>query len=233
MSAALVERFGIEDAELVAFVGGGGKSTLTLRLAQELIAEGRRIVVTTTTKMGVDQVPSWATVAHRADQAANAIDRGEHVFLAESIAPPKVLGVPPGMADAVFAANHVTVLVEADGARRRPFKAPGPNEPVIPTAATLVVSVVGIDAVGGLISNVCHRPERVAALTGRRLGDTLRPEDVATVLAHAEGGGKGVPPSARRMVAVTKVGPGHEASVAAIRTMLQGLPVVAIARTEY
>ena len=97
----------------------------------------------------------------------------------------------------------------------------------------MVVSVVGVDAVGGLISDVCHRPERVAALTGRRLEDTLRPEDVATVLTHAEGGGKGVPSSARHIVAVTKVGTGDEGTVAAIRARVSGLPVVEIASTEY
>ena len=112
MSAALVDMFGIGDAELVAFVGGGGKSTLTLRLAEELIAAGQRVVVTTTTMMGADQVPSWATVGHNARQVANAVERGEPAFLAQSIVPPKVIGVPPEMVDVVFAANDVTVLVE-------------------------------------------------------------------------------------------------------------------------
>jgi probable selenium-dependent hydroxylase accessory protein YqeC len=60
-----------------------------------------------------------------------------------------------------------------------------------------VVPVASVHAVGDPLSEeAVHRPERVAALTDRERGDTIHPADVATVLAHEEGGLKDVPQGA-------------------------------------
>jgi molybdenum cofactor cytidylyltransferase len=45
----------------------------------------------------------------------------------------------------------------------------------------------------------------VAALSGASLGALITPEIVARVLAHPEGGRKGVPPGARIVVLINKV----------------------------
>ena len=90
------------------------------------------------------------------------------------------------------------VVIEADGSRRLPFKAPAAHEPVIPTSTTIVVPVVGLDVVGRpLTAEHVHRPERVAALTGAEIGDPVTPAMIATVLAHPDGGSKAIPASAR------------------------------------
>src|SRR5581483_8603593 len=73
---------------------------------------------------------------------------------------------------------------------------------------TLLVAVVGADVLGTTLDEEhTHRPERIAALTGAALGDTLTPEIVATVLTHLEGGRKNLPPSSRFAVVVNKVTP--------------------------
>jgi len=119
----------------------------------------------------------------------------------------KVSGLPPAVVDRIVARPSVdVVIVEADGARRLPFKAPSENEPVIPASATIVVPVVGLDVIGQpLAPGFVHRPERVARLTGARLGDPVTAEMVAQVLAHAEGGAKGVPGHARLVPFLNKV----------------------------
>ena len=54
----------------------------------------------------------------------------------------KVQGVPPALLDRIAAHPAVdAVIVEADGSRRLPFKAPAPHEPVIPASATIVVPI--------------------------------------------------------------------------------------------
>jgi molybdenum cofactor cytidylyltransferase len=225
---SLIERLGLTDRELIAFVGGGGKSTLTLRLGETIDHTGRRVVITTTTKMGAGQVPAWATPCRTPEEVGAALDRGAAAFLYASIEDEKVIGVTPDVVDTVHATSRATVVVEADGARRRPFKAPGPAEPVIPRRTTLVVVVVGMDALGGRIEDVCHRPERVRALTGREFDDALRPEDVATVAGHPDGGRKNAPAGARVVLALTKVTPEHAAATARIRDMVAPMPVVEI-----
>jgi len=100
----------------------------------------------------------------------------------------------------------VCLLNEADGSRMRPFKAPAEHEPVIPAETTLVVVVVGADVFGKTLdADHVHRPELVSALCGAPLGTPITPEIVARVLAHPEGGRKGVPVGARLVVLINKV----------------------------
>ena len=215
-SADLRTLLGLGRSELVAFVGAGGKSSLLLGLGAELSVSGSRVVLTTTTKMGTDQIPGWATVCRTDGAVSAALERGEPAFLVGDIAGEKVTGVAPELVDRLFAtATADYLLAEADGARGRPFKAPAPHEPVIPTATTLVDVVAGIDAIGLPIADVAHRPERVTDLTGRLPDDPVRPVDMARVLADPEGGRRGVPAGARVVVVLTKVSPGLGADAAA------------------
>jgi probable selenium-dependent hydroxylase accessory protein YqeC len=217
VSPDLVRLFGIREGEVAAFVGGGGKSTLVLGLGRELANADRPVVMATTTKMGVDQIPVWARVCQDVAGVAMALRAGSPAYLLRRAEESKVIGVDPALVDEIAAGGKATVLVEADGSRRRPFKAPGEHEPVIPSTTTLVAVVVGIDAIGRPIAEACHRPERVAALTGRSVADPVRPQDVATVAAHPAGGRKNVPEGARLVVALTKVEPRHARLVAAVR----------------
>ena len=229
MTNGLARLLGITDHELVAFVGGGGKSTLTLGIGREIADAGRRVVMTTTTKMGTDQIPTWATVCHSAPEVHAAVADGRPAYLLGAIDGSKVIGVSPEVVDEVFEFGTCTVLTEADGTRRRPLKAPGPNEPVIPAATTLVVIVAGMDAIGGRIADVCHRPERVTALTGRGRDDTVRPEDVATVLTHPAGGFENIPAGARAVIALTKVTAERTPAAERIRSLIVDIPIVTIA----
>jgi molybdenum cofactor cytidylyltransferase len=226
---SLIARLGIGGGELVAFVGGGGKSTLALGIGATL-AETEPVVITTTTKMGASQIPTWAIACHTPDEVDVALADGRTAFLIGSVEGEKAIGVAPHVVDTVHASTGAAVVVEADGARRRPFKAPGPGEPVIPGRATLVVVVVGLDALGEPIGEVCHRPERVLALTGRRLDDVVRPEDVAAVVTHPDGGRKQVPHDARVALVLTKTTPEHTAHIARIRDLVAPMEVVDIGR---
>ena len=71
-------------------------------------------------------------------------------------------------------------MIEADGAKRLPLKVPGEWEPVIPDFTDLVVGVIGMDAVGQMIRESCHRPERVAAFLNKEQTDPVTEADVIT-----------------------------------------------------
>lgn len=203
---APAKQFEVGRRELVSFVGAGGKTTLLLGLGAELSSVAS-VVMTTTTKMGADQLPDWATVCLTDAAVDDALGGDEPVFVVADVVGEKVMGVTPEYADDLFAAGGVDyVLVEADGARRRSLKAPAAHEPVIPQTTTIVVAIAGLDAIGGRIGDVTHRPERVAALTGRTLDDLVSPTDIATVLSHPDGGLRNVPAASRVVVALTKVG---------------------------
>ena len=172
------------ERELVAFVGAGGKSSTMLALAERLVGEGKRVVVTSTTKVRHDQV-----------DAARAV--GAEALFGEVIGG-KTAGVTAAEVDAAFADADVDyVLCEADGARRKLIKAPADHEPVIPSGATLVVAIANRAAVGERIADVAHRPELVAAVTGLGVDDVVTEEALQVLLRSADGGAKDVPKRAR------------------------------------
>ncbi|MCP3973551.1 MAG: putative selenium-dependent hydroxylase accessory protein YqeC [bacterium] len=220
MTNSFVDLLGIQSGDVVAFVGGGGKSTLVLETGRELASAGRSVVMATTTKMGVDQIPDWAAVCQTAAEVEAALAAGRPVYLLHRAEKAKVIGVDPDLVDAVAATTRATVLIEADGSRGKPFKAPANHEPVIPTSVTLVVVVVGADALARPIGETVHRPERVAALTRLSITDAVTPEAVGAVVGHPAGGRHNAPSGARLMLALTKVEPHHSDAVARIRAAL-------------
>lgn len=124
-------------------------------------------------------------------------------FAADRVADPKranakLRGVTPDTVCDLFGRDLFDwLLVKADGARQREFKAPGTDEPVVPAASTHVVPVAAVTAVGEPVAkSVVHRPDRIGALTELSVGETLTPQAVGTVLASPEGGRKHAPPDA-------------------------------------
>jgi probable selenium-dependent hydroxylase accessory protein YqeC len=209
---------GLGTRELVAFTGAGGKSTLMIRLGDELARAGRRVLVTTTTKMGREQFEGLPAVCRSSEPSVVQAATASHhlVGLVTGGDDHKATGPPPEVVDGLFAAVSIDyLLVEADGARGLSLKAPGPHEPVIPAATTTVVVLMGVDAVGGRIVDVAHRPAQAAALTGLGIGDRLTVEHCVMILAHEHGGLQGVPGNARVVVAITRTGTSSADRVAA------------------
>lgn len=199
------------DRELVSFVGAGGKKTAMGRLVRRADRSGLVAGYTTTTHMPVPSEIPLVLVSGDSLPSALSFDDGSVAFASERVVDPeradeKVRGFDPETIDGVFADGAVDwLLVKADGARRREFKAPGPDEPVVPARSTTVVVVASVAAVGQpLDAPVVHRPERVAALTDRSIGDRITPDTVGAVLASDAGGLKGIPSGTRVMLVVNK-----------------------------
>ncbi len=169
---------------VTAFVGGGGKTTAIARLARELSALGR-VLVATTTRIYPPDFP----VLIDPDEGALREAFRHHAIVAVGSACEAKLG-PPENLEALCALSDYA-LIEADGARGLPLKAPAAHEPVIPADARLVVAVAGVDGIGQPVS-AAHRPELYAALTGKPLHALVTPEDVAKALLHPDGQRKGV-----------------------------------------
>ena len=209
----LTEALQMTSDEVVALVGGGGKTTAMFRLARELVDNGGSAITTTTTRIFGAQIALAPAHVPAADatrervSAALAVHRHVLVIGATDAGSGKAEGVSLDLFRRLRAwFPGVCLLNEADGSRMRPFKAPADYEPVIPADTTLVVPVVGADVFGkSLDADHVHRPELVCALSGAPPGTPITPAIVARVLAHPQGGRKGVPAGARVVVLINKV----------------------------
>lgn len=181
----LIEALGLERARLVAICGAGGKTSLMLALAREMAAAGESVLVTTTTKLAAAEVegplPSRVSVSHRG-KSGN-----------------KLLGHAPEAIDELKAAAQFDrLLVEADGSRQRPLKAPAAHEPVIPASTDAVVVVAGLSGLGQPLSDeTVFRAEIWAALSGTAPGAPVDAESFVHVALHEAGLAKGCPGASR------------------------------------
>ena len=122
------------------------------------------------------------------------------------------------------------VIVEADGSRKRPFKAPASHEPVIPSRTTLMIACIGANALWQPIAESCHRPELVAAVAGCSTSDLLTPNACRDRAARRLGIEKGLPPTARYAIAICRVGEESANAAGELAGLIDGrAEVVAIA----
>jgi molybdenum cofactor cytidylyltransferase len=158
----LSRALGLSSGDVVAFVGGGGKTTAMFRLAKELAQVGSarpRVLTTTTTRIFAAQIkqapayvtfdPASQTIDDIRPQLDHALRQNDYVLLIGRADPDsgKAFGVEAEMIDALAATGSFDFIInEADGSRMRPLKAPAEHEPVIPRSTTIVVPVVGLDA---------------------------------------------------------------------------------------
>jgi len=199
--ATLWEALALDVVErpIVAIVGGGGKTALLYRLGREAQARGVAAVLAGTTRFTPAPPGRMPALVAEADAAlpravGAALATRAQVVASTGTEPKGRLGaIAPGTAAALAALPGVgLVALEADGSKFLPFKAPGEHEPVIPPAATHVVAVVGLDALGApLDEQHVHRPERVRAIAGETV-ERCDAGVIAQVLASEAGGRKGV-----------------------------------------
>ncbi|HSW40640.1 MAG TPA: selenium cofactor biosynthesis protein YqeC, partial [Acidobacteriota bacterium] len=118
----------------------------------------------------------------------------------------RVFGVPPGMIAGLIARPDVdAVLVEADGSRSLPFKAPAGHEPVVPETTTILAPVVGLNCLDApLDDDHVHRAELAAGIANVTVGSSITEDIIARVLAHPEGGAKQLPAGARLVPIINK-----------------------------
>jgi len=186
----LTEALGLGRAELVAFVGAGGKTGALLLLGEELVSRGRHVLTTTTTAMFRRQLAQAGPVllgtdrrdapdrepAPDADEIRRALaDGGKAAVAAGPGETGKVRGFAPGAVDDLWAEGLADyLLVEADGARGLPFKAFAAHEPQVPATVTTVVVVAGLDALGAaLADDHVHRADLLASRLGLALDTPL------------------------------------------------------------
>ena len=190
-----LDTLGIRRGDAVAIVGSGGKATLMYRLAGEAVDRGYAVITTSTTHLHpptskqtcgfyvTDETPDWPAIV------PPELKTRRHVtVLGARPRPDKLKGLD---AEELERLREVCapdlLLMKADGARARLFKAPGDHEPVVPAGTTRGMIVASLKSVGiPLDERQVHRPERVGRLTGLGQDEPVTPEVIAGVVSHPE-----------------------------------------------
>ena len=191
----------------LAFVGAGGKTTAMFTLARALIEGGTEAVfVTTSTHLGVEQakLSDRHLRIDKVTELPSSAPKGVTLFTGQEVADGRLAGLDDEVLSVLkerSESENVALLIEADGSRMRPLKAPAGHEPAIPGFVDTVVVVAGLTGLGKPLSvDWVHRPERFAELAGLRVGEVITIQALAKVLTHPLGGLKGIPAEARRIL---------------------------------
>jgi molybdenum cofactor cytidylyltransferase len=188
----------------IAFVGAGGKTTAIFQLAHQMLPP---VFVANSTHLANSQ-------ASLADKHVVWKEEGNFPGLDTSISSEIILFTADltgedkwaGLNEAelfqlhrFYQENQIPLLIEADGSRQRPLKAPAEHEPAIPGFANHVVVLAGLSGIGKpLTSEWVHRPVIFSIISGRRIGEIIQPKDIGILLSHPEGGLKNIPSGARK-----------------------------------
>jgi len=187
----------------IAFVGAGGKTAAIFQLAREL---PHPVIVTATTHLLIDNIgladSHW--IGEKLENLAGLEENLRGVMLVTGpVDGDRTTGLNATLISRLcdLSISHsLPLLIEADGSRKRPLKAPADHEPVIPDWVDAVVVVAGLTGLGKpLTEEFVHRPELFALLSGLNVGETISPENLVRVLTHPGGGLKNIPPQARRI----------------------------------
>jgi molybdenum cofactor cytidylyltransferase len=188
---------------LVAFVGSGGKTTAIFTLARETPAP---VAIAATTHLGLWQasLADQHVIANRKSDIQQAQWERVTLFTGPVEADNRIGPLSSPMLELLrdtTAKEGIDLLIEADGSRQLPLKAPDTHEPAIPAWASTIVVVAGMLGLGlRLDAENVHRPEIFADVAGISPGAEIGVQALQRVLSDPKGGLKGIPSSARRVV---------------------------------
>jgi molybdenum cofactor cytidylyltransferase len=195
---------------VICFAGSGGKTTALFQLARQLIdpklntAKYRSVIVTATSHLGVWQTPL-------ADHHIQIIEGKETQFpnkgivlVTGEIREDRTQPITANTLDwlrAYSKINNLPLLIEADGSRQKPLKAPASHEPPIPEFADTVIYVVGLQGLHKpLHEDHVHRLEIFSQIGRITQGENITPKTLIKLLTHPQGGLKNIPAPASRIV---------------------------------
>ncbi len=198
----LLHTLNLSDNGVISIMGAGGKTTLMFRLAKALQNAGKKVLTTTTTKIFMPSPCQCDTVILSTDydhlllQLSAKLQQTRHITAGELLINGGI-GISPGKGmDKISGFSGETVdrlwqsglfdwiIVEADGAKRKPLKACNTTEPVLPGCTEHLILVAGLDALNlPLCDDHVHRALLFSQNSGLPLGETIDTVHMARGLA--------------------------------------------------
>jgi probable selenium-dependent hydroxylase accessory protein YqeC len=207
----------------IGFCGAGGKTTSLVCLSKLLLNMHQKVLITTTTKMF--PLPESDELGIVIRETFNPND-----FNSKSICQwfgginEEGKGVGPKADEIEKMNNYANIwkLIEIDGSRMHPIKAPSYLEPVYTDGLDLVYGVIGASAFGQPISEQwVHRLERFLEVTQTKQGQMITPEVVSSLIQSPQGLFKDLPEGTLPRVLFSQVKPEHEVFIESVKEKIQ------------
>ncbi len=212
-----------QENPIICFVGSGGKTTALFQLARQILAQkiSPVVYITTTTHLGAWQIPLADSHIVTNRIYKNQIPSSGVVLFSGEIVNDRTRPAPADVLNQLrekAKAESIPLLIEADGSRQKPLKAPADHEAPIPSFADWVVHVGGLSALGKPLDEAqVHRADIFSTLSGLALGEPIAPPALTRALVHPQGGLKNIPPNARRVALL------NQAETAALQSVGGGM----------
>jgi molybdenum cofactor cytidylyltransferase len=195
----------------LAVVGAGGKSSTMFMLARSIPGP---VITTASTHLSIEQ-PKYADVHIIIRQPSDVLEIKSHpdkkvILVTGEFAPQdgRVTGLSePLLNEIKNIADQLDLplILEADGSKRLPLKAPAAHEPAIPDWANYVAVLVGLSGIGTPLDEFhVHRPEIYSHLSGLKIGQPVNIESLEKVLLHPSGGLKNIPTKANKAIVLNQ-----------------------------
>lgn len=209
-SRSMLDNFVLDKRELITFVGAGGKTTSMFLLADKLKNSGKRVLVTTTTKIyyPTSELYDSIVIGDKFQEKEAYLKKAGSICVYGSKVnnESKLIGPVPSEIDSIFR-NRISdyILVEGDGSRCKPIKAAAAHEPVIPALTTKLVGVIGLNSLGCVVGDEnVHRVDRFCQITDAKMGQIIDEKLLIKLITNREGLFKGAPEGAELILLLNK-----------------------------
>lgn len=203
-----LNRLRVATKPIISIVGAGGKTTLLKTLAWQLSG---KVAATASTKLNLTDAVLFEE--HRLAQAgadfrAMLQNMGKNLLITNKVIELKGKSKLEGLSFAQLNCltdacqmEGVWLVIEADGAKGRPLKAPADWEPVIHPQSGVVIYTFSLAAVGKpLTEDTVFRSQVYAELTSSQPGSLIDFDQIQRLLVHPRGATKGIPTNSKRIL---------------------------------
>jgi probable selenium-dependent hydroxylase accessory protein YqeC len=216
---------------MISLVGAGGKTSAMLSLADELSRAGHAVILTTSTKIYRPDLPlildddPFSLMA----EAELRVKPGQVLALGRELIPteprPKLKGLSCQLLDELFYRDMAAyVLVEADGSRRLPLKAPRMGEPLVPQKTGLVLGLIGLSVLNRPADeNSVFNLPGFLEITGHEPGEPISLYSLEHLIRHPKGLFKNTPQGAKKALLLNQFDLLSQDQQAEVLQMMAGL----------
>ena len=188
--------------KVITVVGAGGKTSTIFELGNELSNLNKKTIITTTTHMKLDKDFLLIDEDFNIENLKKILQKNNLIKIGKKESDYKVKSLDEDTLKRCIDISDF-LLIEGDGSKRLPLKAPKDNEPVIIQETDLVIGLIGFDSLDKKIEETCHRPELVSKLLHKNIKENINIFDLVEIIKNKNGLKKNV--NSKYKVIINKV----------------------------